>query len=217
VHPFSLILLFVGFGWVGIDTLQAQSLRFGVHAGPTTADFYDQHHPLSENFWGLPTLGATFGMAEQLAISTWGQLQLEQNVSWEGNQGHFWNDNNLNLWYITMPILMKFKISPNFWVGGGAEVNYLFDVTGFSEVLDGKYWNGAAIFQAEHTFLQHFSCTIRYLHGFTPTSIINYVNDEGENSTLSTYSNRRLHVSLSYFFYTMPIEPKWVEGETYFY
>ncbi|MFK7796905.1 MAG: hypothetical protein AB8E82_05590 [Aureispira sp.] len=217
MHSFSLLLLFGIFGWIGIDSLCAQSLRLGVHAGPTTTDFYDQHHSLAENFWGIPTLGATFGMTEQLVISNWGQLQLEQNVSWEGNKGHFWTDNNLNLWYITMPVLMKFKLSPSFWVGGGLEANYLLEVTGSSDLYGGNYWNGAAIFQAEHTFLQHFSCTIRYLHGFTPTSIINYVNYEGENSTLSTYSGRRLHLSLSYFFYTIQMEPKWVEGETYFY
>jgi hypothetical protein len=97
------------------------------------------------------------------------------------------------------------------------EVNYLFDVTGSSQVIDDKYWNGAAIFQVEHTFLTRFACTVRYLHGFTPTSIINYVNYDGQNGSLSTYSGRRLHVSLSYLFYDYEMQPKWVEGAPYFY
>ena len=212
-----LILFIINYWLLSTSTLSAQLLRVGVHAGPTTTDFYDAHHPLSENFWGIPTLGATFGTIEQFTIGSWGQVQLEQNISWEGNQGHFWSRENLNLWTLTAPLVMKFKIYPSLWIGGGAEVNYLLDVTGPSEVYDGKYWNGAAIFQVEHSFLKHFACTIRYLHGFTPTSIINYVNYEGENSTLSTYSGRRLHVSLSYFFHEIKMQPKWVEGATYFY
>lgn len=197
--------------------LSAQVLRIGVHAGPTTTDFYDNNHAISDNFWGIPTLGATFGTIGQLTLGQWGQLQMEQNISWEGHQGHFWREETLNLWYLTTPALIKFKIYPNLWIGGGVESNFLFDVTGPSEVYDGKYWNGAAIFQVEHTFLDHFACTVRYLHGFTPTSIINYVNYEGQNGTLSTYSGRRLHVSLSYLFYEYKMQPKWVEGKTYFY
>lgn len=208
------VVIFIG---LNANQLLAQTLRVGVHAGPTTTDFYDINHPLSENFWGIPTLGATFGTVGLLSLGSWAQVQLEQNVSWEGNQGHFWNDKNVNLWYLATPLIMKFKIYPDFWIGGGVEGNFLFDVTGPSEVYKGSYWNGAAIFQVEHHFLKHFACTIRYLHGFTPTSIIHYVNYEGQNATLSTYSGRRLHVSLSYFFYQYKMQPKWVEGEAYFY
>lgn len=198
----------------GVCSLSAQQLRFGVHAGSTTADFYDNNHPLSKNFWGIPTLGATFGTVEQLTVGNWGQLQLEQNISWEGSKGHFWNEKNLKLWYLTTPLLMKFKIHPNFWVAGGLEANYLLDITGSSEIYKGNHWNGAAIFQVEHLFLDRFACSIRYFHGFTRTSIINY---DGQNSNLSTYSGRRLHISISYFFCELKMQPKWVEGQTYFY
>lgn len=197
--------------------LSAQQLRLGAHGGPTTTDFYDGNHSLSENFWGIPTLGATVGMMEQFRLNSRWQLQWEQNISWEGSQGHFWNRENLNLWYLTMPLIIKFKLYPNFWIGGGVEANYLFDVTGPSKVYKDQYWNGAAIFQIEHTFLEHFAVTVRYLHGFTSTSIINYVNYEGQIGSISTYSGRRLHVSLSYLFYEYNWQPKWVEGETYFY
>lgn len=211
-------------GWLLLTVLlvtpqagEAQFLRLGVRFGPTTTDFYDRDRPLKHNWLGIPTLGMTIGGVGQFRLGGWGQIQLEQNISWEGTKGHFFNPYNVNLWYLTTPALLKFKITPWLWVGGGLQAHYLMDVTGTSDVHNEKTpWNGAVVLQVEHVFWKRFACTIRYIHGFASTSIINYVDSEGNPVTYSVYSGRTLQVSLSYSFCQFKTHRRWVEGQFYY-
>lgn len=196
---------------------EAQYLKLGMRLGPTTTDFYELGTTLPQNLFGLPTLGMTVGGMGQIRLGQWGQLQLEQNISWESRQGHFFSPYNVNFWYLTAPAILKFKITPWLWVGGGLQAHYLVDVTGTSDVYgQDTPWNGAAVFQVEHVFWKRFACTIRYIHGFASTSIVNYVDYEGNSVSYATYSGRTLHVSLSYIFCQFKTHKRWVEGQFYY-
>lgn len=177
-----------------------QYFNLGFRFGPTTTDFYDRERPPSANFLGIPTLGMTVGVLGELELSHWLKFQIEFNTTWEGHQGHFWNRYDANLWYMTMPALLKMHVYKSLWLGGGFEANYLLDVTGSSDNHSPHRWTAAFVFQVEHVFLKRFSCSIRYIHGFTPTHIINYVDYEGNPNSVSTYSGRSLQVTLSYIF-----------------
>lgn len=209
------LVLVLLFGLQRVGT--AQYLKLGVRLGPTTTDFYDRNRPLRHNLFGIPTLGMTLGGFGQFRLGGWGQLQLEQNVSWEGSKGHFFNPYNVNFWYLTTPAILKFKITPWLWVGGGLQAHYLMDVTGTSDTYgQNTPWNGAGVIQVEHVFWQRFACTLRYIHAFASTSIVNYVDYEGNPVTYSVYSGRTLHVSLSYQFCQFKTHKRWVEGQFYY-
>ena len=209
--------------WVGLlllgshQALEAQYLKLGVRLGPTTTDFYEFNQPLRHNLFGLPTLGVTLGGIGQFRLGQWGQLQVEQNISWEGRKGHFFNPYNVNFWYLTAPAILKFKITHWLWVGGGLQAHYLMDVTGTSDLAEGNTpWNGAGVFQVEHVFWKRFACTIRYIHGFASTSVVNYVDYQGNPISYATYSGRTLQVSLSYLFCQFKTHKRWVEGQFYY-
>jgi hypothetical protein len=106
--------------------------------------------------------------------------------------------NNINLHYISLPVLVRYAIVDKLIVEGGPELSYLVSATSrygnVSNIWNNKIDLGIDL-GLNYLFTSRLSCGLRFNAGF-----ISVIKNAGNNSTGGKvrYQNRALQVSMIY-------------------
>uniref|UniRef100_UPI00404B4390 porin family protein n=1 Tax=Fulvivirga sp. TaxID=1931237 RepID=UPI00404B4390 len=137
-------------------------------------------------------------------------MQIELLYSGKGYQfveTAFSESGNLNLNYITFPLLVGYKATEEIRLSIGPELGYLIsanskfgpDRIDVSDKWDNKLDIGLAA-GLDYTLSEKICAGVRYTHGFSSVVANAYVSDNNGNSTgeRAKFQNRSLQLSLSY-------------------
>jgi hypothetical protein len=106
--------------------------------------------------------------------------------------------NNINLHYISLPVLVRYAIVDNLIAEGGPELSYLVSATSrygnVSNIWNNKIDLGIDL-GLNYLFTSRLSCGLRFNAGFTSV-----IKNAGNNSTGGKvrYQNRALQFSMAY-------------------
>jgi hypothetical protein len=132
--------------------------------------------------FGIAEIGPRLGMSAELLYSNKGVKAI----------------NNINLHYISFPVLLRYAVSEKFITEGGPEISYLVSATSrFGNV--NNIWNNSVDLGVDlginYLFSPRVSCGLRFNAGFTSV-----IKNAGNNSTGEKlrYQNRVLQLTLAY-------------------
>lgn len=129
VHFFSIIFLITSFWSVN---LKAQSdIRFGAKAGLNVSSLGgDAAYSYDAK------VGFHVGGVLEIPFSDAIMIQPEALISLQGSGGFF--ENNLNFWYLTIPVVAKYNVWDDLYIEAGPQLNLLL-----SDNLDGNLYGGS--------------------------------------------------------------------------
>jgi hypothetical protein len=179
-----------------INSSYAQ-VRFGLKAGGNLAnvDGFDK---------SKMKLGLSAGPALQIKLANVFFLQSELLYSIKGSQSDSLqnSDAKLDLNYITLPILVGYRLAPNFSIKLGPEIGRLLsaksDVNGTTKDVTDFYqsFDFGADLGLAYTF-KKLALDLRYNYGFK--DLLDRTNQTGTAGGDENVSNRVLQFSLTYF------------------
>jgi hypothetical protein len=179
-----------------INSSYAQ-VRFGLKAGGNLAnvDGFDK---------SKMKLGLSAGPALQIKLANVFFLQPELLYSIKGSQSDSLqnSDAKLDLNYITLPILVGYRLAPNFSIKLGPEIGRLLsaksDVNGTTKDVTDFYqsFDFGADLGLAYTF-KKLALDLRYNYGFK--DLLDRTNQTGTAGGDENVSNRVLQFSLTYF------------------
>lgn len=175
-------------------TIYAQ-FNVGVQAGVTTSNF---NQLFSKN--AVPQLGFNAELYGEVKFLKRLRLRFGLNGSWKGTNDHFFLKDDVDLFYLGLPVLLEVELFKNFLIGGGLEANYLLGSTSSGAV---KYepntkWDVGLVGQVEYRFFGRFGVNLRYTHGLI--SVDKFQVTESGTNTTKALANRSLQLGVSYTF-----------------
>jgi hypothetical protein len=191
----------------GCSSLFAQ-LNWGFKIGGTTSDFYT-NAPTTVNAFDLPTLGLIAGLNGFLRFSPGALLQTEVNFSWNSNQGHFFQQQNIDIFNLNLPLFFKGHFYKNFFAGGGFDFNYFLNLNTKQLTQTNRPWHLSFLFHIERVYMHKFAVSFRYIQSITPIKIIQVQSTQGlPLQKISSYQPRTLQVTFSYFLNTIKFKDR---------
>ena len=195
IFAFVVTLLFINCGY--------GQIRIGLKAGGNLANLDDFDQTKMK-------LGVSAGPVVQIHMgqSLFAQTELLYSIKGaKAEQTQTGSDINLNLNYITLPILFGYKAAPNFSLKLGPELGYLLSakssVDGGSTTDISKYYEsfdfGADLGMAYQ--FKKLTVDLRYNYGLL--DLLNITQTDANGNPIGEEkkgSNRVLHFSLAYFF-----------------
>lgn len=177
----------------GATQAQAQFFSMGVKGGMTTSNLFTQ---------GTPTMGLTAGFMGEFKFAKWMRLRTEANLLWHGTDKHFWEKNNVNHFAIGMPAILEFMPVKNFYIGGGAELDYLIASTGGEDISAANRFNFGLVAHIEYRFFSRLGLGLRYVHNLGNFSNIQQIGEAVSNPNVPTaaYPGSSVQLTLSYSF-----------------
>jgi len=175
---------------MGAVQAQAQFFSMGIKGGMTTSNLFTQ---------GTPTMGMTAGLMGEFKFINWMRLRTEANFLWHGTDRHFWEQNDVDYFAVGMPVILEFMPVKNFFIGGGAELDYLVASTG--EAPDNRF-NFGIVGHIEYRFFSRLGLGLRYVHNLGNFSQIRQIGDAITNPNVpsSAFPASSVQVTLSYSF-----------------
>lgn len=178
-----------------VSTAVYAQFNLGVQAGVTTSNFNQLFSDKS-----VPQLGFNAELYGELKFLKRLRLRAGANVSWKGTNDHFWLKEDVDLFYLGLPVLLEVELFKNFLIGGGLEANYLLGSNSSGDIKyepDNK-WDIGLLAQVEYRFMGRFGVNLRYTHGLMTVEKMQ-VTESGTN-TERALANRSLQLGVSYTF-----------------
>jgi hypothetical protein len=189
------------------STLVAQ-FNLGLKIGGTTSDFYS-NSATTVNAFDLPTLGLIAGVNGFLRFSPGALLQTEINFSWNSNQGHFFQQRNIDIFNLNLPLFFKGNFYKNLFAGGGFDFNYFLNLNTSQLIHSNRPWHLSFLFHIERVYLHKFSISFRYIQSITPVKIIQIQVANGlPFQQINSYQPRTLQVTFCCFLNTVLFEDR---------
>lgn len=176
---------------LAINQSQAQFFKMGIKGGLTTSNLFTQ---------GTPTMGMTAGLMGEFKFVNWMRLRAEANVLWHGTDKHFWENNDVDYFAVGMPVILEFMPIKNFFIGGGAELDYLVHAQGAP--APNNRFNFGIVGHIEYRFFSRLGLGLRYVHNLGNFNKIGQIGEAINNSNTPTaaFPGSSLQMTLSYSF-----------------
>jgi hypothetical protein len=176
---------------LGTTQSQAQFLKIGIKGGMTTSNLFTQ---------GIPTMGMAAGLMSEFKFANWLRLDAEANVLWYGTDKHFWEQQDVDYFAIGLPAVLKFMPAKNFFVGAGAELDYLVHAQGAT--MPNNRFNFGLVGDLEYRFFGKLGLGVRYVHNLGNFNKIGQIGDPVRNPSqpTATFPSSSVQVTLSYLF-----------------
>ncbi|MCP4443697.1 MAG: porin family protein [Aureispira sp.] len=178
-----------------VSTAAYAQFNVGIQAGVTTSNF---NQLFSKN--SVPQLGFSAELYGELKFLKRMRLRAGVNGSWKGTNNHFWLKDDVDLFYLGIPVLLEVELFKNFLLGGGVEANYLLgsNNSGAVKYEPNSKWDIGLVAQVEYRFFSRFGINLRYTHGLMSIDKLQ-VAEVGTN-TQTALANRSLQLGVSYTF-----------------
>jgi hypothetical protein len=176
---------------LGTTQSQAQFFKMGVKGGVTTSNLFTQ---------GTPTMGMTGGLMGEFRFVNWLRLRAEANVLWHGTDKHFWEQDDVDYFAVGLPVILEFVPLKNFFIGAGAELDYLVHTQG-AEMPDNRL-NFGLVGHVEYRFFGRLGLGVRYVHNLGNFNKIGQIGDSVTNANQPTaaFPSSSVQATLSYLF-----------------
>lgn len=170
---------------------QAQFLTVGIKGGMTTSNLLTQ---------GSPTMGLTAGLLTELKFINWMRLRGEANILWHGTDKHFWEQDDVDYFAVGLPVILEFMPVNNFFIGAGAELDYLLHTRG-ATMPDDRF-NFGLVGHVEYRFFKRLGLGLRYVHNMGTFNKIKQIGSsfDKDNQPTAAFPASSIQVSLSYNF-----------------
>jgi hypothetical protein len=176
---------------LGATQSQAQFFKMGIKGGVSTSNLFTQ---------GTPTMGMTGGLMGEFKFVKWFRLRTEANVLWHGTDKHFWEQDDVDYFAVGLPAILEFMPVKNFFIGAGAELDYLVHAQG-AEMPDNRF-NFGLVGHIEYRFGGKLGLGVRYVHNLGNFNKIGQIGDSFNNPNQPTaaFPSSSVQVTLSYLF-----------------
>lgn len=176
---------------LGANPIQAQLFSAGIKGGLTTSDL----------FTDKPSLGLTVGLMGELKIVDWLRLRTEANVMWKGTDKHFWEKDDVDYFSVGVPLIIAFMPFKNFYIGAGAELDYLFSAQ--EAAMPANHFNFGVLGHVEYRFFDRVGVGVRYvqnLGNFSQFEQLGEAVSSGSTANSAAFPTYSLQMTLSYRF-----------------
>lgn len=176
---------------LGTTQSQAQFFKMGIKGGVSTSNLFTP---------GTPTMGMTGGLMGEFRFVNWFRLRTEANVLWHGTDKHFWEQDDVDFFAVGLPVILEFMPLKNFFIGAGAELDYLVHAQG-AEMPNNRF-NFGLVGHIEYRFFGKLGLGVRYVHNLGNFNKIGQIGDSFSNPNQATaaFPGSSLQATLSYLF-----------------
>ncbi|KAA6439263.1 PorT family protein [Dyadobacter flavalbus] len=174
----------------------AQNQQFGIRAGVNASKIFitnlDSDIP---SFKPLPAYHISGLVKTELNNKSGLQTELSYTVKGFAENNSIWFRKRFH--YLTLPVLLNYKLSQNILVTAGLEPSYFLNYQQCIALVE-RRWDVCADSGFEFRLSSLFSLGLRYNHGLIPVNTIDSRDSQGQHLNTIRFSNRTLQVSLSY-------------------
>jgi hypothetical protein len=176
---------------LGTTQSQAQFFKMGIKGGVSTSNLFTP---------GTPTMGMTGGLMGEFRFVNWLRLRAEANVLWHGTDKHFWEQDDVDFFAVGLPVILEFVPLKNFFIGAGAELDYLVHAQGAE--MPANRFNFGLVGHIEYRFFGKLGLGVRYVHNLGNFNKIGQIGDSVNNPNQATaaFPSSSVQATLSYLF-----------------